>query len=779
MTIRDAIRSFVAKSVGLDRVTAILRRQRAGEAAAGPREKYKHVDIVFACVEKIINNIAGLPLMLSTTDDKIIESGDLFDLLFNNPAYPWQQFVQDWVGHWALTRDVFVVFSADTGLDQVSFEVVSGLQMHAITDDGTPAGNLVGWEYRGLYGQRQRLSLAQVHQTKNYNPYDRFHGLGPLTPAENAANVSHAVTERAHAILRNGAEPGLILTLPPGAASLTPEEREYFAGVLDSRHAGSAQAGRTAVLGGGMDVKTIAQSMVDLQAAELGEKADCKIAVAFGVPPQLVGLKSEAQYSHGPAQRDFVFGTVASVGSLMADMITAAFGSRGYAEDRRGVPWTQSQMHSGRCADAPRCKAAWRAARQKAARTRRPVFAWFDLDQHPVVQEAKREWAKEMLSLTQYGIPAARIIDAYDLPFDHSDLPWLHEWWLEPSRMPARWILDGGPDVLLGPPLAEGDAGADAPEKGLRREGHKEKIDKTIVEKSRRIWRNYINSWQPIELKFRSALRTYFRRQKNDLIKQLEAALADHKTEVRGQKTEDRRLKTEDVIARVVFDLRIENGKLKAIHKTFFERAAQLGAAQIAADVGGLAGKAAKATVEQVIRRAAMRKALTASAIKIQRINKTTRQRVAATLRQGLADGEGLPQLRKRLEREASFTTDRAQRIARAHTGSAVSAGRHEAAKHLGAELKFWLTSGDEAVRKSHKDAQRDHAEGIPLDEAFKVGGDFLMYPGDPGGSAANVVNCRCMELVKRIGGKTYDLDHYDRARMFGADDLELLLTAH
>jgi len=30
------------------------------------------------------------------------------------------------------------------------------------------------------------------------------------------------------------------------------------------------------------------------------------------------------------------------------------------------------------------------------------------------------------------------------------------------------------------------------------------------------------------------------------------------------------------------------------------------------------------------------------------------------------------------------------------------------------------------------------------MDEPFIIGGESLDYPGDPSGSAANVINCRC-----------------------------------
>jgi len=32
----------------------------------------------------------------------------------------------------------------------------------------------------------------------------------------------------------------------------------------------------------------------------------------------------------------------------------------------------------------------------------------------------------------------------------------------------------------------------------------------------------------------------------------------------------------------------------------------------------------------------------------------------------------------------------------------------------------------------------------VPLNENFNVDGEMLEYPGDPSGSAGNIINCRC-----------------------------------
>lgn len=59
-------------------------------------------------------------------------------------------------------------------------------------------------------------------------------------------------------------------------------------------------------------------------------------------------------------------------------------------------------------------------------------------------------------------------------------------------------------------------------------------------------------------------------------------------------------------------------------------------------------------------------------------------------------------------------------------------------------QSKTWLSSRDGKVRDTHAEAD---GQTVPVDQSYSVGGEPLMYPGDPSGSAAEVMNCRCTEL--------------------------------
>lgn len=121
-----------------------------------------------------------------------------------------------------------------------------------------------------------------------------------------------------------------------------------------------------------------------------------------------------------------------------------------------------------------------------------------------------------------------------------------------------------------------------------------------------------------------------------------------------------------------------------------------------------------------------------------------------ATLAAGNLAGESYPQLSSRLER--AFARDgqylgasRAERIARTEVQSAVNHGTLDATKAAEGgyrpQYKTWLATLDSRTREEHAEAD---GQTVPIDAPFDVGGDLMEYPGDPAGSAANTINCRC-----------------------------------
>ena len=753
--IGSSIINAVSKTFG---VTAAARMWLSGEDSEGsgkqkPTSPYAQVELVFICVGKLIDAIQGLPAVISDTNENIIESGPAYDLLFNNPALNFERLVTETVGHYALSRDVFWVFTESQGTRPKTIQVVSGTQMNAVTTDGTKQGYLVGWRFIGSGGNQAILSTEEVWQWKNFNPYDPFHGIGPATASKLSIEYSYAAALFNTSCLENGSELGPLL-MPEGP--MGPEQANLLRSQFEARHKGSANAKRAAVLVGIKDIKTIAQTMVEMQVSELSDKSDAKICAAFGVPPQLVGLKTEAQYSAGPAQRDFVFNTVIPLARLFAGQITNGLLARFYQSEQLGVNYKLAKTFTGNKSLGLARNESYRKSFNRALKSNRQLFCWFDADQHPTVQEAKREIAEKVVKFTEAGIPLNQLIDAHDLPYEK--VPWGDDWWVHMGLVPASYTIAAGPDAVADVSLPEGGEEELEEEKLFL----PERIDKADDAKKLRIWKNWKDSWLPLEREYQTAMRKYFLRQQRELTTRLKKIL--------GEKS----LKdSSDIVARIVFDIEKDNGKLRVINKIFFEKATDLGIRQGLTESASLTAEELAAQADQVKTIGWLKGKQAISTHKVTQVNKTTKKLLERSLTEGLEKGEGLPELTQRVKNVTGKSLGRARSIARTQTAGAVSGGRQAGQSAAGVKKKAWIDSGDEEVRSSHRDAAVRYADGIPVDEPFVIGGSFLMYPADPAGPAAEVINCRCVSIAIKSTAAGVDLERYANTKFYSYFDME------
>lgn len=112
-------------------------------------------------------------------------------------------------------------------------------------------------------------------------------------------------------------------------------------------------------------------------------------------------------------------------------------------------------------------------------------------------------------------------------------------------------------------------------------------------------------------------------------------------------------------------------------------------------------------------------------------VNDTTFEKLASSLSEGIADGEGIAKLSKRVnETYLDFNDYRAERIARTETTFAINEANLEAYKQVGSEGKEWIATLDDRVRDEHLLMD---GEIVRVGEAFSNG---LQAPSD--------INCRC-----------------------------------
>ena len=147
------------------------------------------------------------------------------------------------------------------------------------------------------------------------------------------------------------------------------------------------------------------------------------------------------------------------------------------------------------------------------------------------------------------------------------------------------------------------------------------------------------------------------------------------------------------------------------------------------------------------------------------------KKRITSEVTRSIATGTGFQQTAKQLANQTKIGYNNAVRIARTEGHRIQCSATHDAAqqaKNRGADIvKMWDATLDGKTRESHVAVDGQIRE---VDKPFSNG---LMFPGDPAGGAAEVVNCRCAYLQKarrwldgsftKVNNFTKQIESFDR----------------
>jgi HK97 family phage portal protein len=164
--------------------------------------------------------------------------------------------------------------------------------------DGWP----VAYDYTAG-GKTARISqeiapLPGILHMALFHPMDDHYGMGPLEAAQTSLDIHNASAQWNKALLDNAARPSGALVYSAGGGTLTEEQFRRLKEELEENFSGAANAGRPMVLDGGIDWKAIAMSPREMDFIEARHAAARDIALAFGVPPMLLGIPGDNTYAN-------------------------------------------------------------------------------------------------------------------------------------------------------------------------------------------------------------------------------------------------------------------------------------------------------------------------------------------------------------------------------------------------------------------------------------------------------------------------------------------------
>lgn len=289
--------------------------------------------IVYACIRKIAGAAASVPFLLYDGAQEI-EAHPLLNLLTQpNPGEEGAGLFERWYA--------FLQYAGNAYLEAVSLDGVPR-ELYVLRPDRMqvvpgPRGWPAGYDY-SVDGQVRRIvrdtsGFLPVLHASLFHPLDDYYGLSPLDVAGAAVDVHNQGAAWTKALLDNAARPSgaLIYKGPDGAPGLSDEQFIRLKRELEDAYQGASNAGRPMVLEGGLDWKAMGFTPSDMDFAQTRSVAAREIALAFGVPPMLLGIPGDNTYAnYAEANLNFwrqtVLPLVARTASALTRWLAPRFG---------------------------------------------------------------------------------------------------------------------------------------------------------------------------------------------------------------------------------------------------------------------------------------------------------------------------------------------------------------------------------------------------------------------------------------------------------------------
>jgi HK97 family phage portal protein len=293
-----------AKASATGRVVAFATGGRVAwsprDAVSLTRSAFLGNPIGFRAVKLVAEAAAALPLVAQDCERRF-EAHPVLDLVRRpNPGQGRAEFLEAVYGHLLLHGNAFV--EAVPGARAVPAE------LHALRPDRMAVvpgadGWPVAWDY-AVGGRSHRFDMTAaappVCHIRAFHPQDDHYGFSALQAAAVAVDVHASAARWSKALLDNAARPSgaIVYRGGDGSASLSPEQYDRLVAEMEANHQGARNAGRPMLLEGGLDWKPMGFSPSDMEFHRTKEGAAREIAVAFGVPPMMLGIPGDATYAN-------------------------------------------------------------------------------------------------------------------------------------------------------------------------------------------------------------------------------------------------------------------------------------------------------------------------------------------------------------------------------------------------------------------------------------------------------------------------------------------------
>jgi len=294
------------------------------------RSGFERNVIAYRCIRLVSEAAASIPL-------KIIDAGAIATdhplktlLMRPNPEQSGAELFEQLYGFLQTAGNAYLEAASVNGEPR---------ELYALRPDRMKArlsarGWAEAWDYtvggRTITFRAGEDGPSPILHLKLFHPTNDHYGFSPLEAASGAVDLHNAALAWNKALLDNAARPSgaLVYSGPEGAENLSAEQFERLKGELAELYSGAANAGRPMVLDGGLDWRAMSLSPAEMDFQAAKNAAAREIALAFGVPPMLLGIPGDNTYSnYREANLAFFKQTVLPLAKKTASALTGWLGA--------------------------------------------------------------------------------------------------------------------------------------------------------------------------------------------------------------------------------------------------------------------------------------------------------------------------------------------------------------------------------------------------------------------------------------------------------------------
>ncbi|MGH6922545.1 MAG: phage portal protein [Propylenella sp.] len=268
--------------------------------AALARAGYMRNPVAYRSVRMVADAAASVPWLLYDGRAELDDNPLLSLLAKPNPHQAGREFLEALYGHLLVSGNAYAEAVVIEGAIRELYALRPD-RMSVVPDaNGWPAA----FEYHAngksvRFAQDGEGPVPPILHVREFHPLDDYYGFPPLEAAQMSLDVHNAASAWNKALLDNAARPsGALVYKGENGSNLSEEQFERLRDELVANFSGATNAGRPLLLEGGLTWQSMSLSPKDMDFLELKHGAAREIALAFGVPPMLLGIPGDNTYAN-------------------------------------------------------------------------------------------------------------------------------------------------------------------------------------------------------------------------------------------------------------------------------------------------------------------------------------------------------------------------------------------------------------------------------------------------------------------------------------------------